>query len=226
MIRRPKEIEGYFWLSLILMVIANRLAFLLGRLLAQGRVHYDVTLPIDFAVPFMPWTISIYFGCFIFWFLIYRLAAQLPRENADRFFCANLLGKVISFLFFVCLPTTLIRPELYGTTFWDASMRFLYEIDAPDCLFPSLHCMVSWLCWVGIRGNKQVPLPWRVAALLMAILVCFSTLTTRQHVLPDVAGGILFAELCYWLAGRSAIRSLYTRLIDRLSRLVFSLKKG
>ena len=226
MIRRAKEIECYFWLSLVLTLITNRLAFLGGRLLAQGRSHYDLTLPIDSAVPFMPWTISIYFGCFIFWFLIYRLVAQLPRENADRFYCANLLGKIVSFLFFILLPTTLIRPELYGTNFWDTSMRFLYGIDAPDCLFPSLHCMISWLCWIGIRGNKQVPLPWRIAALLMAVLVFLSTLTTRQHVLPDVAGGILFAEICYWLAGISALRGLYTRLIDRLIRLIFSLKKG
>ena len=101
-------------------------------------------------------------------------------------------------------------------TVWDTFMRFLYWIDAPDNLFPSLHCMIAWLCWVGIRGNRRVPLPWRIAALLMAVAVCLSTLTIRQHVLMDVVGGILLSELSYWLAGSNKLLRSYSSFIDRL----------
>ena len=137
-------------------------------------------------------------------------------QEADRFFCANLLGKAGSFVVFVLFPTTMSRPELGGGTGWIALMRILYGIDTPDNLFPSLHCMVAWLCWVGIRENRRVPFPWRIAALLMAVAVCLSTLTTRQHVLPDVAGGILLSELCYWVAGSRKLLSAYSAFIDRL----------
>ena len=50
----------------------------------------------------------------------------------------------------------------------------------------------------------------------MAVAVCLSTLTTRQHVLPDVAGGILLSELCYWVAGSRKLLSAYSAFIDRL----------
>ena len=155
-------------------------------------------------------------GCFLFWLILYRLIARLPRQKADRFFCANLLGKAISFTVFVLFPTTMSRPEINGMTVWDTFMRFLYWIDAPDNLFPSLHCMIAWLCWVGIRGNRRVPLPWRIAALLMAVAVCLSTLTIRQHVLMDVVGGILLSELSYWLAGSNKLLRSYSSFIDRL----------
>ena len=137
--------------------------------MAQGKRHYCLALPIDAAVPFLPWTVFIYFfACLIFWFFLYRRVAALPRRTADRFFCANLLGKAISFFFFVFFPTTMTQPEPNGPGFWDACMRFLYWIDEPNNLFPSLHCFIAWLCWVGIRGNRQVSPLWRSSALLMA----------------------------------------------------------
>ena len=110
-------------------------------------------------------------------------------------------------------------------TAWDSFMRFLYWIDSGDNIFPSLHCMIAWLCWVGVRGNKQVPLPWRIMTLIMAMLVCLSTLTTRQHVLLDVFGGILLSEFCYCLSDFTMLHKLYARLIDWIINHLFSIRK-
>ncbi len=217
--RLSEEIERYFRLSFTVALLSNQVAFQGSRLLEKGRFHADLTLPFDAVIPFLPWTITIYFGCFLFWFFQYRLVARLPRHAADRFFCANLLGKAISFFIFTAFPTAITRPNLQGLyepSIWQRAIRFLYWIDAPDNLFPSLHCMISWLCWVGIRGNKQVPVMWRLAALLMAVAVCLSTLTTRQHVLLDVAGGILLSEICYWVAGSEKLLRPYSVFIDKL----------
>ncbi len=104
-------------------------------------------------------------------------------------------------------------------------MRILYWIDEPNNLFPSLHCFMIWLSWVGIRWNKQVSVSWRVSALFMAITVCISTLTTRQHVLLDVLAGILLAELSWLLAGHDGIRHFYSSLIDRILSRVTRLKR-
>jgi membrane-associated phospholipid phosphatase len=215
--RKIPEKERYFWLSFILAVLGNQIPFQLARLLARGKVHYDLSLPFDAAVPFLPWTVCIYaFAGLLFWFFLYRRIAALPRQTADRFFCANLLGKGIAFLFFVFLPTEMTRPELNETGFWNLCMRLVYSFDEPNNLFPSLHCFLAWLCWAGIRRNKQVPAIWRVSALVMAAAVCISTLTTREHVMVDVAAGILLSELCWLLAGRDQFRRLYSSLADRI----------
>lgn len=216
MSRKRIETERYFWLSFTLALLSNQIVFQGSRFFEKGRYHADLTLPADAVIPFLPWTITIYVGCFLFWLILYRLIARLPRQEADRFFCANLLGKGISFIVFVLFPTTMSRPEVNGLTVWETFMRFLYWIDAPDNLFPSLHCMIAWLCWGGIRRNRRVPLPWRIAALLMAVAVCLSTLTIRQHVLMDVVGGILLSELSYWLAGSKKLLCSYSSFTGRL----------
>ncbi len=125
---------------------------------------------------------------------------------------------MICFAVFVLFPTTLIRPTLPGTTVWEHFLLFLYQVDAPDNLFPSIHCMIAWLCWVGIRGNRRIHAAWRITALLMAIAVCLSTLTTRQHVLADVAGGILLSEFCYYCAAREPFRQGYTSIVNAVLR--------
>ncbi len=218
--------KRYFCVSLALTLLCNRLAYCGGRLLGQGRFHYDLTLPVDTQIPILPWTVSIYFGCFLFWILLYGRVSMLPREQSDRFFCANLLAKGIGFLFFVLLPTTNVRPVLPGTTIWDAIMRFLYRIDDADNLFPSFHCMIAWLCWVGVRRNRDVPVAWRASALVMAIAVCLSTLTTRQHVLADVFGGVLLGECCYALSGTKKLRRGYAALADGLILRINGMKGG
>ena len=217
MMRRLFEKERYFWLAFALALLGNQIPFQLARLLARGLRHHDLSLPIDAAVPFLPWTVGLYFfGCFVFWFFLYRRVAALPRRTADRFFGANLLGKGICFLFFVFFPTAMTRPELDGSGFWVAFMRFVYRLDEPNNLFPSLHCFIAWLCWAGVRGNREVSPLWRVSALLMAAAVCLSTLTTRQHVMLDVAGGVALSELCWQLAGFERLRGVYSALMDRL----------
>ncbi len=220
------ECERYFWISLLLTLLCNQIPFQGTRLLVRNSFHYSLELPVDALVPFLPWTISIYLGCFVFWFLLYRRVSYLPRERADRFFAANLLAKVFIFLFYIFLPTKMTRPELVGTGFWDLCLRFMYWADEPNNLFPSLHCMIAWLCWAGVRGNKEVSLLWRAAAFVMAVAVCISTLTIRQHVLVDVFGGILLSELCYALTSLPALRAPYTALADRLLRLLPPARRG
>ena len=50
----------------------------------------------------------------------------------------------------------------------------------------------------------------------MAVAVCISTLTTRQHVMADVPAGILLSELCWQLAGCDKLRGMYSSLADRI----------
>lgn len=194
----------------------NQLVYYGARVLAADRPHSDWTLPIDRAVPFLPWTVAVYFGCFLFWAVSYLFLAGREKEQAYRFFCADFLAKTVCLACFVLLPTTNVRPAVEGRSVWDALMRLLYRIDAPNNLFPSIHCLVSWLCWVGVRSRADVPRRYRGFSFLMAAAVCLSTLTTRQHVAADVAGGIALAELCYWAAGLEPVARRYSQIMDRL----------
>lgn len=200
-----------------LAVAWNQLVYYGGLLAARGAPHRCMALEADRLIPFLPWTASIYFGCFFFWAVIYIFLARGEKLEAYRFFCADLLDKGVCLIVFVLLPTAMPRPDIHGTAFWETVMRVLYRIDPPSNLFPSIHCLVSWLCFIGVRRRPGVSrlLTWGTG--LAAALICLSTLTTRQHVMADVAGGIFLAEVSYLAAGRPRLLSFCSRQLDRLT---------
>lgn len=69
-------------------------------------------------------------------------------------------------------------------------------------LFPSIHCLVSWMCCIGLRGCDRISKWYKWVSKFIAVLVFISTLALRQHVLIDVAGGILLAELACYISNR------------------------
>ena len=56
---------------------------------------------------------------------------------------------------------------------------------------------------------------------MTAVAVCISTLTTKQHVIWDVAAGILLAELGYWAVAATKAADLYRRAMLALTARVF-----
>lgn len=198
-------------------VLWNQGAYNGGRLIASSWHHYDMTLEIDNMVPVVPWTIIIYFGCYLFWAYNYYLCAKQPdTDERNRYFCADHIAKIVCFICFLAMPTTNVRPELTGNGVWEFILNFLYKIDAADNLFPSIHCLVSWFCWIGIRKRKDISAFYRYFSLLMAIAVCISTITTKQHVWLDVISGVLLAEVCYMIAAIRKVRGVYARFINAL----------
>ena len=177
----------------------NQLVYWGGAALAETRHHYQFSTALDRAIPLIPWTVCIYFGCYAFWALHYCLCAAVPLR-ARRFFTADFIAKGVCFVFFVGLPTTMARPAVQGLNVWESLVRALYILDAPVNLFPSIHCLNSWLCWASARDIPAFSRGYKAFALCAAAAVCVSTLTLRQHVLLDVAGGILLAEVCWRLA--------------------------
>lgn len=207
----------YSYVPLIVATLWNCLGYFATRLVTTPWHHYYLTLPLDNRVPLVPWTISIYFLSYPFWFLNYYLCAREEKSSAYRLLCADFLVKGIAIFFFLLIPSTLERPQVTGSGLWNDLVRWLYISDAPDNLFPSIHCIASTLSAVGIRKNKKIPLWYRLFSFLMMIAICISTLTTRQHVIVDVIGGVGFALLCYYLAGLPAVRSVYARCMDSLN---------
>lgn len=201
---------------LLLTLIWNEFVYLGTRLFTKSWHHYDLTTAFDRLVPFVPWTVLIYLGCFIVWFISYLLCALQESEKRRRFFCAEVISKGVCLIFFLLMPTTNVRPEVVDKNFCGFLMNFVYWIDAPDNLFPSLHCLVSWFCWIGVRKRQDISSIYRCFTLITAIAVCVVTLTTKQHVIADVISGVLLAEVSYMLAGIPKVLSVYTKIVSWL----------
>lgn len=199
--RKQSNLPMRTWLLPLAAVLWNQAVYYGGSLIARDFQHHNWTTALDRATPFLPWTVSVYFFCYLFWAIAYVLCAGQEKRAAYRFFQADFLAKIVCLACYICILTTIIRPLVTEDGLWENAVRFLYRIDAPVNLFPSIHCLVSWLCWVGVRSRKDLPRWYRRLSFWMAIAVCVSTLTTKQHVMWDVIGGIALAECSYWAAG-------------------------
>lgn len=200
--RLERFFPRYARLPLALALAFQFLVYYGGRMLSAGRVHYDLTLPADALVPFVPGMIVVYVGCYLFWAYNYILATRFGRAQTLRFLRADVMAKLVCLLFFVLLPVTLTRPQVAGTDVFSRLVRLIYAVDSPNNLFPSIHCVVSWLCYTGIRGQRAVPRWYRAFSCVFALLVFASTVMVRQHVLVDVVAGWLLAEGCCRLSAR------------------------
>ena len=184
------------------------------KLFMDSAPHYNFELPIDRATPFLPWTVVIYAGAFVYWYVSYALILRGKKENAFRFLSAHIMSLVVFFFCFVFLPTTNSRPTIEGHTLWDFGMRIIYASDTPTNLFPSLHCQFSWLCAraLGNTGHRK----WfKIFAYVFTILIFISTLTTKQHVIVDVFAGWLLGEITFDLCKSKKITKPFYRLFDR-----------
>ena len=192
---------------LIMALLCNFAVYSGCNALTRNWNLHSLAIPLDNQIPLIPWTIVIYFGCYIFWIIGYLYNAAMDKRHCYRFLMADWLAKAVCFICYVVYPTTNTRPEIVGSDIWAQLMRFLYSMDAADNLFPSIHCLVSWLCYIGIRGNKKVPQWIRTTFCICAIAVFISTLTTKQHVIYDVVAGVILIEVTYRIS-----RLLLTKL--------------
>lgn len=190
----------YTILPLVTCLSINCVVYFMIRLFTADAYHYDFTTSFDRMVPFEPAWVSVYLVCYIFWIYNYILIMRQSKEHCYRFVTADILSRLVCGVFFLFMPTTNVRPEIIGNGIWENLMRWLYDFDAPTNLFPSIHCLVSWFCYVGIRGRKNIPAWYRAFSCIFALLVCVSTQFTKQHYVVDVFGGIILAEVLWALS--------------------------
>ena len=99
--------------------------------------------------PVVPSFIIIYFGCYISWVIFYIMSVRTDKMQCAKFIAFDLMTRTVCGIIFIILPTCNIRPEIYGDDIFSKALEYLYSIDAADNLFPSIHCLVSWNCFVG-----------------------------------------------------------------------------
>lgn len=205
---------------LLMAVLCNFAVYCGCSVLTKNWNLHSLAIPLDYQIPLVPWTIIIYFGCYLFWIVNYILIYRRSREYAYRFFIADFLSRIVCLLFFVLYPTTLERPTVEGSGFFLDAMRFLYWIDAPTNLFPSIHCLVSWFCFIGIADDKTIPLWYRIASFFIAVAVFISTLTTRQHVILDVVGGVALAQISFVISQKTRLWRIFEKPFDSINRFI------
>ena len=193
---------SYAFGPLVAAVSLNMVTYFGVRLINADRTHYMIQTPLDARIPLVSAFVVIYFLAFGQWVLGYLLCCHESREVCLRVITGDLIAKALTMIIFLIYPTTMLRPQVTGSGLFDRAVAWLFSIDAPDNLFPSIHCLESWICLRSSFYLKKVPAWYRPFSVVFSLLVFASTVLLRQHQLPDIPAGIMAAELGLWISGR------------------------
>ena len=207
----------------------NMIVYSGTMILCSDWYHYDLTTRWDTAFPLVPGWVYIYVGCYIFWIVNYVMVARIHRDDKSafyRFVITDMSSRLVCAVFFIALPTTNTRPQIPEGGFSTWLLRLVYSIDQPANLFPSIHCLVSWLCFAGIRKSSKVSLWYKAFSCIAALLVVLSTQFTKQHYWIDTFAGILIAEVLFQIYQRISAYQFVERFFTWVNNKLFILLRG
>ena len=164
-----------------------------------------------------PQFLVVYFGCYLFWAVNYILIARQERHRVYQFLQEIFVKMYLPCLFLV-YPTTNTRPVITDAGLWNQAALWLYSVDSADksVSVNPLSGKLVLLSWHP--GNQKVPVWYQRVSMVIAVLVFVSTLLTKQHVIADVAGGVILAELCFCIGRKTELYRIYENLAAGLSR--------
>ena len=192
----------YGWMSVIIMLAINMLAFQGTRLVNGPWHHYDFSLPIDSYFPLVKEFIIIYIPiAYGQWIYGFYLAARERKPICYRIFTAEIIAKLICMMCFLIIPTTMVRNDVTATDFLSRWVQSVYNTDPADNLFPSIHCLESYVLTRGAFMMERCPAWFKWLSIPVTILVFLSTLFLRQHVFVDVISAVIVVEFGLFVSG-------------------------
>lgn len=198
--RKISLIPSYTILPLAAAIFLHCAAFYGTRLITAGSERYDLAVRADSLLPLVPPFIIIYILAYIQWIAGFILLCREKRELCFETLAGEMIGKLICAAVFIALPTVMVRPEVVGDGVFSRLVRLVYYLDAPDNLFPSLHCYESWFCFrcalrSGITGRRR-----KIASFIFTLAVFASVVLVKQHRIVDIIGGISIVEIGLFLS--------------------------
>lgn len=189
--QRPPVIRNLIMASVLFFIAMPGYLFINAFRSTENAFHLGFRL--DDKIPFLPWTISIYYWIYILIFLPIFTVRDFELFLAVA--KAYLFGIIISLFTFLVFPVSIQRPEVTNPqNFFEWWVWINYTIDRPTALFPSMHVSNAILSALAtFHWSKKIGYP----ALIFSIMICLSTLTVKQHFIVDVIAGFILAISAY-----------------------------
>ena len=209
----------YSYAPMLALAIAHIAVYYGTKLINGNMEHHVLTSAVDGTIPMHPDWVVIYVLSFVFWVVGMLLAAMNDKKTCYELFSGAFYAELICTLIFVTYPTMVVRPEVVGTDYSARLLALLYSIDVPTNVFPSMHCMMSYMVFRGALYARNIKTPYIVYCGVFAALVCISTVLVKQHVVIDVFGGIAFGEASILLGIKFPFLKLFDRSLPQKEKI-------
>ena len=145
----------------------------------------------ELGIPFVPEMLVVYLSMFVLFFVP---LFQLSPDELRRLGQQVLIGIGLSGIVFLLVPGELGFERIGDTSVIGPVFAFIYQVDFPHNLVPSLHIIFSALIVFALNEASSPRL--KVLYWTWLALLSVSVVLVHQHHLADVAGGFVIAVIC------------------------------
>lgn len=201
-LKRLAGARPYLWYQLYWVVYLIWF-FTIDHLITNPK--YIIWSPLDDKIPFCEWFFIPYCSWF---FLLAGVTALLwwnDTPNYRRLCACMFSGMTFCLIVYMIWPNGLnLRPDLSALgreNLGTFVMQLLWTADSPTNVCPSIHCQSS-ACMALCMSNSNLAKdrPWlKWVAWGWALLICASTVFTKQHSIIDVVLGLAMVIPWYFI---------------------------
>lgn len=173
------------------------LLLLLVSFIAYGLMNRDwgnarnLIIALDNQIPLIPASVFVYHLWAPTLFLVLLYLFVHARRAYRAMLVSIFVAAILAFTMFYFFTSTVVRPEINPTTLATQILHLTYQIDAPFACFPSYHVLtISIAAYFFLKFGKTPP--QKPLFLVWTGLICLSTLLTKQHVILDLIGGLIY----------------------------------
>ena len=171
----------------------------------QRKVPINIIhMKIDDYIPFCEYFIVPY----LLWFgydavtVFYFAFINKNKQEYWQFILTLGVGMTLFILVSLVYPNGQdLRPELTGNSIFIQLVQYLYAIDTPTNILPSIHVFNSIACCIAIFHHKafQKHKVFLTGTALLTVLIVMATVFLKQHTLVDVIAAIALNIVCFQL---------------------------
>ncbi len=208
-----RRVPRWGWACAAGFTLFSTALYKLAQILSHALGTYDRAIvwklpAIDDRIAVVPGFVLVYVYTYAFWVLGHAAVSLTKKRNFINYSVGFFSSCFIGFLLFTFMPTVMDRAGEGllrvgdGPGFCRWLLALVYRADGGAegfNLFPSFHCLIGLCCYLGVRGQPEIPKSYRACALVTTALICLSALYTKQHYFPDVVGGVAIPIVCFAL---------------------------
>lgn len=146
-----------------------------------------------FIIPYLLWFAYMAVTCLYFFFT--------SKEEFYKFAKMCIIGMTLFLIICTVFPNGLrLRPAIFPreNIFTDL-VRFIYQVDTPTNVLPSLHVYNSVACHIAVMYNKNLSQNKiiSIGSRVLMISIVLSTMFLKQHSVIDVVSALIMAYFVY-----------------------------
>ena len=165
------------------------------REIIQSRLDDLIPFSEIFVIPYFLW--FLYIAATVIYFALFQ-------KNIKDYLIATLaIGMTLLLVISLLWPNGhTLRPRSFerDNIFVDM-VRYLYTIDTPTNIFPSIHVFNSVACCIAIRSSSALKKHriLQTCVFLLTVSIVMATVFLKQHTIIDVIAALVLNLICFQL---------------------------